>query len=692
MNARITELRAMLHRYNHQYYAENAPSISDKEFDDLMAELIELEQNNPEEYDPNSPSQRVGSDLSNEFVQVAHEHPMLSLSNTYNREEVGDFYDRVSQGLQGEPFEICAELKFDGLSISLIYEEGRLVRALTRGDGVQGDDVTANVRTIRSIPLVLEAGASWPSRFEIRGEILMPWESFDRLNAERAAREENLFANPRNAASGTLKSKDSRVVAQRQLDAYFYYLIVDEIDSSTGLSHYDNLQKVKSWGFKVSDAMQLCRTQQEVADYLAHWDEARKRLPVATDGVVLKVNSLSQQSRLGFTAKSPRWAIAYKFQAERACTRLNEVTFQVGRTGAITPVANMTPVLLAGTMVKRASLHNEDIIRQLDLHIGDQVYVEKAGEIIPQIVGVATELRSADLGEKVNFITRCPECGTPLVRYDGEAAHYCPNDSCPPQLKGRIEHFISRDAMNIMSLGPEVVDKYFENGLIHTPADLFRLTLHEWDKQWYLTIGEFQASTLFAPLEEKRAMMPVSRKATQKILDGIAKAKTVSFDRLLFALGIRFVGKVMAKTLARRFKTMDALRDASLEDIIQVEGVGETIAQSVISYFQHPDNLSLIEDLTQLGLQMSMPDQEQVGNALVDKSIVISGTFNRHSREEYKSIIEAHGGKNVSSISKKTSFILAGDSIGPSKREKAEKLGIPLVDEIAFLKMIGEEN
>ena len=509
---------------------------------------------------------------------------------------------------------------------------------------------------------------------------------------ERAAREENLFANPRNAASGTLKSKDSRVVAQRQLDAYFYYLIVDEIDSSTGLSHYDNLQKVKSWGFKVSDAMQLCRTQQEVADYLAHWDEARKRLPVATDGVVLKVNSLSQQSRLGFTAKSPRWAIAYKFQAERACTRLNEVTFQVGRTGAITPVANMTPVLLAGTMVKRASLHNEDIIRQLDLHIGDQVYVEKAGEIIPQIVGVATELRSADLGEKVNFITRCPECGTPLVRYDGEAAHYCPNDSCPPQLKGRIEHFISRDAMNIMSLGPEVVDKYFENGLIHTPADLFRLTLHEWDKQWYLTIGEFQAPTLFAPLEEKRAMMPVSRKATQKILDGIAKAKTVSFDRLLFALGIRFVGKVMAKTLARRFKTMDALRDASLEDIIQVEGVGETIAQSVISYFQHPDNLSLIEDLTQLGLQMSMPDQEQVGNALVDKSIVISGTFNRHSREEYKSIIEAHGGKNVSSISKKTSFILAGDSIGPSKREKAEKLGIPLVDEIAFLKMIGEEN
>ena len=583
-------------------------------------------------------------------------------------------------------------MKFDGLSISLIYEEGRLVRALTRGDGVQGDDVTANVRTIRSIPLVLEAGAGWPSRFEIRGEILMPWESFDRLNAERAAREENLFANPRNAASGTLKSKDSRVVAQRQLDAYFYYLIVDEFDSSAGLSHYDNLQKVKSWGFKVSDAMQLCRTQQEVADYLAHWDEARKTLPVATDGVVLKVNSLSQQSRLGFTAKSPRWAIAYKFQAERACTRLNEVTFQVGRTGAITPVANMTPVLLAGTMVKRASLHNEDIIRQLDLHIGDQVYVEKAGEIIPQIVGVATELRSADLGEKVNFITRCPECGTSLVRYDGEAAHYCPNDSWPPQLKGRIEHFISRDAMNIMSLGPEVVDKYFENGLIHTPADLFRLTLHEWDKQWYLTIGEFQAPTLFAPLEEKRAMMPVSRKATQKILDGIAKAKTVSFDRLLFALGIRFVGKVMAKTLARHFKTMDALRDASLEDIIQVEGVGETIAQSVISYFQHPDNLSLIEDLTQLGLQMSMPDQEQVGNALVDKSIVISGTFNRHSREEYKSIIEAHGGKNVSSISKKTSFILAGDSSGPSKREKAEKLDIPLVDEIAFLKMIGEEN
>ena len=690
MNARIYELRAMLHRYNYQYYVENAPSVTDQEFDALMAELIELERQCPECYDANSPSQRVGSDLSNDFVQIAHKHPMLSLGNTYNEEEVGEFYDRVKQGL-GEDFEICAELKFDGLSISLIYEEGRLVRALTRGDGMQGDEVTANVRTIRTIPLVLEEGGDWPNRFEIRGEILMPWESFDRLNAERAAREENLFANPRNAASGTLKSKDSRVVAQRQLDAYFYYLIVDS-DEYVSDSHYDNLQKAKSWGFKVSEAISICASQQEVFDYLEHWNEARKTLPVATDGVVLKVNSLAQQSRLGFTAKSPRWAIAYKFQAERACTCLNEVTFQVGRTGAITPVANMTPVLLAGTMVKRASLHNEDIIRQLDLHIGDQVYVEKAGEIIPQIVGVATELRGESLGEKVQFITECPECGTSLVRYEGEAAHYCPNDSCPPQLKGRIEHFISRDAMNIMSLGPEVVDKYFENGLIRTPADLFRLTLHEWDKQWYLTIGEFQAPTLFAPLEEKKAMMPVSRKSTQKILDGIAKAKTVTFDRLLFALGIRFVGKVVAKTLARHFKTMEALRVATLEDIIQVEGVGTVIAQSVISYFAQSDNQHLVDDLAQLGLQMSMPEVAQLGNALAEQSIVISGTFTRHSRDEYKAIIEAHGGKNVSSISKKTSFILAGDSIGPSKREKAEKIGVPLVDEMTFLKMIGEEN
>lgn len=692
MNPRISELRAMLHRYNHQYYVENAPSISDQEFDKLMAELITLEQNHPECYDPNSPSQRVGSDLSIDFTQVTHEHPMLSLANTYNRKEVGDFYDRVMQGLEGEPFEVCAELKFDGLSISLIYEEGRLVRALTRGDGLQGDDVTANVRTIRSIPLVLTAGEKWPARFEIRGEILMPWKSFDRLNAEREAREENLFANPRNAASGTLKSKDSRVVAQRHLDAYFYYLIMDESEGDDNKSHYDNMQKAKKWGFKVSEAMKLCHSQKEVSDYLEYWDEERKHLSVATDGVVLKVNNLAQQSRLGYTAKSPRWAIAYKFQAERACTRLNEVTFQVGRTGAITPVANMTPVLLAGTMVKRASLHNEDIINQLDLHIGDQVYVEKAGEIIPQIVGVASELRGKDLGDKVTFITHCPECGTPLIRYDGEAAHYCPNVNCAPQLKGRIEHFISRDAMNIMSLGPEVVDKYFENGLVRTPADLFRLTLHEWDKQWYLTKGEFQAPTLFAPLEDKHVMIPVSQRSTQKILDGIAKAKSVSFDRLLYALGIRFVGKVVAKNIARHFKSMTALRAATLEDIVKVDGVGVVIAQSVLQYFRQPDNLKLIDDLTQIGLQMAMHDTMQTDSALAEKSIVISGTFIRHSREEYKNIIESHGGKNVSSISSRTSFVLAGDSIGPSKREKAEKLGIPLVDEISFLKMIGEEN
>lgn len=686
MNNRIAELRKLLHHYNHLYYVENAPVVSDQEFDKLMKELIELEHQHPEDFDVNSPTQRVGSDLSNEFVQYPHEHPMLSLGNTYNRGDVSDFYSRVSQGLQGESFEICAELKFDGLSISLIYENGQLLRAVTRGDGVQGDDVTANVRTIRSIPLRLPENSDWPSRFEIRGEILMPWTSFDRLNAEREAREENLFANPRNAASGTLKSKDSRVVAKRGLDAYFYYLLVDNAPEALSNSHYENLQKAKSWGFKISDAMQLCKSQEEVQAYLELWDEKRKTLPVATDGVVLKVNNLAQQVRLGYTAKSPRWAIAYKFQAERARTRLNEVTFQVGRTGAVTPVANMTPVLLAGTMVKRASLHNEDIIRQLDLHVGDQVYVEKAGEIIPQIVGVAKELRGSDLGAPVRFITHCPECGTPLVRYDGEAAHYCPNDSnCPPQLKGRIEHFISRDAMNIMSLGPEVVDKYFEHGLIRTPADLFRLTLHEWDRQWYLTIGEFQAPTLFGNTTEKQPMMPVSQRATQKILDGIAKAKTISFDRLLFALGIRFVGKVVAKNIARHFQNMSALREASLAELLQIEGVGEIIAQSVLQYFAQPDNQEFVDQLANLGLQMEMPQTEQLGNALEGKSIVISGTFEKHSREEYKAMIEANGGKNVSSISKKTSFILAGENIGPSKREKAEKLGIPFVSEDEFL-------
>ena len=689
MPDRIDELRAALHRHNYLYYVENNPEISDAEFDQLLLELQTLEAAHPERFDVNSPTQRVGSDLNNEFTQVEHERPMLSLGNTYNREEVREFYERVQAGLDGEPFAICCELKFDGLSLSLLYEDGALVRALTRGDGVRGDDVTANVRTIRSIPLRLPAEGDWPRRFEIRGEVLMPWSSFDRLNQEREAREEPLFANPRNAASGTLKSKDSRVVASRGLDAYLYYLLGDELPADT---HYANLMKARTWGFKVSEATTLATSLDEIYAFLDHWDEARKSLPVATDGVVLKVDSLSQQARLGFTAKSPRWAIAYKFQAERALTRLEEVTFQVGRTGAVTPVANMEPVLLAGTLVKRASLHNEDIIRQLDLHLGDQVYVEKAGEIIPQIVGVATELRDQTLGAPVAFVHECPECGTTLVRYEGEAATYCPNDACPPQRKGRIEHFIARDAMNIMSLGPEVVDKYYENGLLRDVTDLYRLQLTEWDKNWYLSRGAFTAPTLGVPTEEQAPAMPVTEKATRKILTAIEKSKSVSFDRLLFALGIRFVGKVAAKSLAMHFKNIATLRAASLDELIQVEGIGEIIAGSVRAYFSNADNGALVDNLADLGLQMAMPEVAQAGTQLEGQSIVISGTFAQHSRDEYKKMIEVYGGKNVSSISGKTSFILAGENVGPSKLEKAAKLGVRLMSESEFLSLLGGEN
>lgn len=689
MSDRIDQLRAALHRHNHLYYVENQPEISDREFDALMHELQALEAVHPERYDPNSPTQRVGSDLSNNFGQVVHERPMLSLGNTYNRDDVRDFYDRVRAGLDGEVFEICCELKFDGLSISLIYEDGQLLRAVTRGDGVRGDDVTANVRTIRSIPLRLPEGAGYPRRFEIRGEILMPWSSFDRLNEEREAREEALFANPRNAASGTLKSKDSRVVASRGLDAYFYYLLSDDLPS---VSHYENLQAARAWGFKVSEALALAHSLDGIYAYLDRWEEARKSLPVATDGVVLKVNLIRQQEQLGYTAKSPRWAIAYKFQAERARTRLDEVTFQVGRTGAVTPVANMEPVLLAGTVVKRASLHNEDIIRQLDLHIGDQVYVEKAGEIIPQIVGVASELRGADLGSPVTFVRNCPECGTPLVRYEGEAATYCPNDSCPPQVRGRIEHFISRDAMNILSLGPEVVEKYYVQGLLRDVTDLFRLRLTEWDKQCYLSRGVFTPPTAGDAASEANPTIPVSKRATQKILTAIESSKNATFERFLYALGIRFVGKVAAKALALHFRTLDALRAASLDELLQVEGVGAVIAGSVRAYFSNPENNRIVDELIGFGLPTSIAEQHQAGTQLEGKSIVISGTFSRHSREEYKQIIERYGGKNVSSISGKTSFILAGENMGPSKLEKATKLGVALMNENEFLALIGSEN
>lgn len=677
---RISHLRRVLHEHNHRYYVENAPIISDQEFDALMHELIDLEARHPEIYDVNSPSQRVGSDLNADFQQVAHRYPMLSLGNTYNRDDVREFYERVSQGLVGQNFEICCELKFDGLSISLIYENGELVQALTRGDGVRGDDVTANVRTISSIPLrlqpVAEGKEKWPQRFEIRGEILMPWSSFDRLNSEREANGEALFANPRNAASGTLKSKSSRVVAHRRLDAYLYYLLGEDIPHE---SHYANMMLAKDWGFKVSDAMTVAHSLDEIYAFIEYWDDARRQLPVATDGIVFKVNNLQQQDQLGYTAKSPRWAIAYKFQAERALTRLNEVTFQVGRTGAVTPVANMDPVLLAGTIVKRASLHNEDIIASLDLHVGDYVYVEKAGEIIPQIVGVEAEKRNEALGEKVAFIKICPECGTPLVRYEGEAAHYCPNDShCPPQLKGRIEHFVSRDAMNIMGLGTEVVDKFFLNHLIHDVTDLY--TLRE----------RAQAPLdLFSQTEEDLLLHDIfSKKSGQNILKAIDDSRSVPFDRVLYALGIRFVGKVAAKSLAAALRSMDNLRRATKEELLAVEGIGEIIAQSVVDYFADSDNTALVDRLAAFGLQMVMPEQERVGDSLEGLSIVISGKFDKHSREDYKIIIEQHGGKNVSSISKNTSFILAGDNMGPSKLEKAQKLGVRIVSEDEFLRMI----
>lgn len=660
----IRQLRDELHRHNYNYYVLNAPEISDREFDEMMARLQQLEQEHLEFQDPNSPTQRVGSDLNHDFVQVAHRYPMLSLSNTYNQQEVAAFYERVSEGLKGEPFEICCELKYDGLSISLIYEEGSLVRAVTRGDGVQGDDVTDNVRTIRCIPLQLQPG-DYPASFEIRGEILMPWSSFEALNQEREAREEPLFANPRNAASGTLKSKNSATVAQRKLDCFLYYLLGEEIPSD---SHYENLERARRWGFKVSDAIRKVSTLQEIYDFIDYWDTERKNLPVATDGIVLKVDSLRQQRTLGYTAKSPRWAIAYKFQAERAYTRLNAVTFQVGRTGAVTPVANMDPVQLAGTVVKRATLHNADIIKQLDLHLGDMVYVEKGGEIIPKIVGVDYEARSFMASPEVRFVTHCPECGTPLVRYEGEAAWYCPNQtSCPPQIKGRIEHFISRKAMNIDSLGPETVDEYFERGLIHDVADLYDLRVEQIN-------GEDGGR----------------EKSARKIIRSIQESASVPFERVVYALGIRFVGEIAAKTLARNFKSMDNLAAATLDDLMKVNGVGQVIAQSVVSFFADEKNVRLIERLRAHGVQMALSEEELTAHSdvLAGQSIVISGVFTQHSRDEYKAMIERHGGKNVGSISAKTSFILAGANMGPAKLEKAQKLGIRILSEEEFLLLI----
>ena len=659
---RIYQLREELHRHNHNYYVLNAPEIDDQTFDFLMRELQDLEAKHPECADENSPTMRVGSDLNKNFVQVVHKYPMLSLANTYSEVEVAEFYERVKKSLN-EDFEICCEMKFDGTSISLTYEDGKLVRAVTRGDGTQGDDVTDNVKTIRTIPLVLH-GEGYPQEFEIRGEILMPWVVFEQLNKEREEREEPLFANPRNAASGTLKLQNSSVVASRKLDAYLYYLLGENLP---GDGHYENMQAASAWGFKVSDIMRKCATLEEVLEFIRYWDVERKNLPVATDGVVLKVNSFRQQRNLGYTAKSPRWAIAYKFQAERACTRLNMVTYQVGRTGAITPVANLDPVQLAGTVVKRASLHNADIIEGLDLHIGDMVYVEKGGEIIPKIVGVDMDARFM-VGDKIRFIDKCPECGSPLTRYEGEAAHYCTNDTaCPPQIKGKIEHFVSRKAMNIDGLGSETIDQFYQEGLIHTIADLYSLKAPD-----------------IARLER------MGKKSALNIMEGIRASKDVPFERVLFALGIRFVGETTAKTLAKAFRSIDKLASASLDDLMQVDEIGARIAESIIRYFADKKNREQIERLREAGIQLEMEelDLSEYTDKLAGKSIVISGVFTHHSRDEYKEIIEKNGGKNVGSISKKTSFILAGDNMGPAKLEKANKLGVPILNEEDFLKLI----
>ena len=659
---RIEQLRQELHEHNYRYYVLNQPAIGDQEFDFMMHELQDLEARHPEMSDPNSPTQRVGSDLQTGFRQVVHRYPMLSLANTYNEQDVRDWYESVRKGLAGEDFEVCCEMKYDGLSISLTYVDGHLTQAVTRGDGVQGDDVTQNVKTIRTIPLILP-GKGYPKEFEIRGEILMPWASFERLNAEREAAEEPLFANPRNAASGTLKSLDSRVVAQRSLDAYLYYLLGEELPAD---GHFENLEEARSWGFKISEGMRKVKTVEEIIDFINYWDTERKNLPVATDGIVLKVNSLRQQRSLGYTAKSPRWAIAYKFKAERECTRLLEVTYQVGRTGAVTPVANMEPVQLAGTTVKRATLNNEDFIRSFDLHIGDMVYVEKGGEIIPKIVGVNIDERPI-ISQPVQFIKRCPECGTPLVRYEGEAAWYCPNDAgCPPQIKGRIEHFIARKAMNIDSLGPETVNEYYQRRIIHNIADLYDIEVQQINGDGSRT------------------------KSAQRIVNGIQKSKEVPFERVVFALGIRFVGETSARLLARHFKTMDALMNAGLEELQEVEGIGEVMAKSIITYFHNPENQTIIERLRGYGLQMALSEDQTTAasDKLAGQSIVISGVFAHHSRDEYKLIIEQNGGKNVGSISGKTSFILAGENMGPSKLEKAQKLGVRIVSEDEFLEML----
>lgn len=657
----INSLRDELNRHNYNYYVLSAPTISDYDFDMKMKELQRLEALHPELDDPNSPTKRVGSDISNEFKQIAHSYPMLSLANTYSNAEVTDFYMRIRKAL-GVDFLVDCELKYDGTSISLRYEDGRLVRAVTRGDGEKGDDVTENVRTISSIPLVLQ-GSGYPEVFEIRGEILMPWSVFNELNVERVENGLPPFANPRNAASGTLKLLNSKEVAKRKLDAYLYYFISDDEDYS---SHYENLQKAKEWGFKISDASKRCSTLEEIFDYIQYWDDARRELPVATDGIVLKVDAVEQQNLLGFTSKTPRWAIAYKFQAERIATQLKSVSFQVGRMGTITPVANLEPVTLSGTVVKRASLHNADIIAGLDLHIGDCVYVEKGGEIIPKIVGVDEEARKNGVGERVHFISQCPECGAELKRMEGEAAHYCPNDTtCPPQIKGRIIHFASRKAMNI-NLGEENVNLFYELGMVKNVADLYSLNF-----------------------QEIASLPRWGMQSAKRLAESLEQSKSVPFDRVLFALGIRYVGSTTAKKIASALQNIEAISSASYQTLMDIDEVGEVIANSVMEFFANEQNRDIVNRLKEAGLQFAISQaDEQASNNLEGLSIVISGTFERYSRDELKQLIEAHGGKNVSSISSKTDYVLAGANMGPAKLEKANALGVKIISEADFIKMI----
>lgn len=657
---RIEELRRTLERHNHKYYVENAPEISDFEFDRLLHELQQLEEAHPEYADPNSPTQRVGSDLTSEFRTVEHRFPMLSLGNTYSLDELDEFIDRIEREV-GVAEYVC-ELKFDGTAISLTYEHGALLRAVTRGDGRQGDDVTANIRTIRSVPLRLQ-GADYPDYFEIRGEVLMPYASFDKINREREEQGEQLFANPRNAAAGTLKQQASSVVARRGLDCYLYQLAGNDLPFE---SHEASLAAARRWGFKISDTSRLCRSREEIRAYIAHWDEARRTLPFATDGVVIKVNDFACRRRLGFTAKAPKWAVAYKFKAEQATTRLERVTYQVGRTGAVTPVANLEPVQLAGTTVKRATLHNAEQIAQLDLRIGDWVYVEKGGEIIPKITGVDLAQRAAD-SQPIQYISVCPECGTELIRYEGEAKHYCPNQSgCRPQIIGRIIHFIRRKAMDIEGLGEETVELLYANGLVQDMADLYDLNAAQ-----------------LAPLPR------LGEKSAENIIRSIRRSKEVPFERVLFGLGIRFVGETTARYLADHFRTLEALMAASREALIEAEEVGEKIADAILEYFADETNRRIIERLRTAGLRFKAEERKRASDALEGKSFVVSGRFSI-ARDELKQLIERHGGRNLAAVSGSVEYLVAGEKMGPEKRKKAEKLGVQIISEEAFMQLISD--